>query len=66
MSTLQEIESAVRKLSPAEKQQLLMSVAESLRAEGRSLPEPRRFSASQMQAWLDEDEQDMRELRRGA
>ncbi len=60
MSTLLEIEAAVRRLPPNEKQQLLMLVAQSLRMEGQALPEPRQFSAAEMQGWMDEDEQEAR------
>ncbi|MDB5172755.1 MAG: hypothetical protein JWN51_1528 [Phycisphaerales bacterium] len=56
MSTLVEIERAASRLTPGEKQQLLLSVAKSLGAEGLLLPEPRQFSPAEMQAWLDEDE----------
>ena len=62
MSTLTEIELAARRLSPAEKQQLLVFVAESLRAHNVPLPQPRLFSPAQMQAWMDEDERDLKEF----
>lgn len=65
MSTLTEIESAVAALPAAEKAELLLFVAEQLRAENASLPEPRLFTAEQLQAWMDEDEADMREFRAG-
>ena len=54
-----EIELAARKLPPAEKQQLLMLIAQSLREKGQRLPEPRLFSRVEMQAWMDEDERDL-------
>lgn len=63
MSTLQEIESAARDLPPAKQQELLVFLADSLRAQGRPLPEPRRFSAAEMQSWMDEDDRDLREFR---
>jgi len=59
MSTVAEIELAARKLPPAEKQQLLMLIAQSLREKGQRLPEPRLFSRVEMQAWMDEDERDL-------
>jgi hypothetical protein len=62
MSTLTEIETAARRLAPAERQQLLIFVAQILREEGQSLPEPRTFSAAEMQAWMDEDEMDLKKL----
>jgi hypothetical protein len=63
MSTLVEIESAAKRLPPGEKQQLLISIAKSLREEGLPLPEPRLFSPAEMQQWMDEDEQDMKRFR---
>lgn len=63
MSTLVEIESAARSLSAEEKRRLLIFVAQILREEGTSLPEPRAFSSAEMEAWMEEDERDMRELR---
>jgi hypothetical protein len=63
MSTLAEIEVAARRLSPAEKQQLLIAVAQSLREENAPLPEPRVFSSAEMQGWMDEDERDLHEFR---
>jgi len=62
MSTLLEIELAARELSPAEKQELLLFVAQNLRAEGVALPEPRRFSATEMEGWMEEDDRDLRKL----
>ena len=66
MSTLAEIESAATALSSREKAELLLFVAGQLRAEGTPLPEPRLFSPEQLQAWMDEDEADMRNFRAGA
>ena len=63
MSTLAEIELAARRLSSAERQQLLILVAQSLRAEGQRLPQPRIFTAGEMQAWMDEDERDLQQFR---
>lgn len=63
MSTLAEIEVAARRLSPAEKQQLLIAVAQSLREQNVPLPEPRQFSSAEMQGWMDEDERDLNEFR---
>jgi hypothetical protein len=63
MSTLIEIEAAVKKLPAKEKEQLLMLLAQSLRAERQQLPEPRQFSAAETAAWMDEDERDMNKLR---
>lgn len=65
MVTLQEIESAVLQLSPEEKQRLLLRLAQALRAEG-TLPQPRHFSAAEIQGWIEEDERDMEAFRRKA
>lgn len=65
MTTVQEIESAVLRLSQEEKQRLLLWLAQSLRAEG-TLPQPRRFSTAEIQEWIDEDERDMETFRRKA
>jgi len=65
MRTLAEIESAAAALSPQDKAELLLFVAGQLRADGAPLPEPRLFSPEQLQAWMDEDEADMRSFRAG-
>ena len=65
MSTLAEIESAATALSSREKAELLLFVTGQLRAEGAPLPEPRLFSPEQLQAWMDEDEDDMRNFHSG-
>jgi hypothetical protein len=62
MSTLAEIESAAKRLPPAQKQELLVFLADELRSAGQPLPELRRFSSAEVQSWLDEDERDMREF----
>ena len=63
MNTLAEIESAVRRLGPAERQKLLILVAQSLRENNVPLPKPRLFSPAEMQAWMDEDEKDLKVCR---
>ena len=66
MSTLQEIESAARRLPQDEKEGLLLFIAEDLRAErSAALPSPRRFSKEEMDAWIAEDEADMRSIKAG-
>jgi hypothetical protein len=65
MSTLAEIEAAADALSPEQKQELLLFLAERLRASGAPLPEPRKFSREQMAAWIKEDETDMSRMREG-
>ena len=66
MSTLAEIEAAADQLLPEEKQELLLFLATRLRAERGALPEPRKFAKEEMEAWIAEDEADMRRLREGA
>lgn len=66
MSTLIEIESAAAALSAGEKAELLLFVAKQLRSEQIPLPEPRLFTSEQLQAWMDEDEEDMRRFHAGA
>ena len=65
MSTLAEIETAATGLPAREKAELLLFVAGQLRAEGVPVPEARLFSQEQLQAWMDEDEDDMRKFRAG-
>jgi hypothetical protein len=64
MSTLEEIEAAADALSPAQKQELLLFLVARLRGSG-SLPEPRKFARDQIDAWVAEDDEDMRRLREG-
>ena len=66
MKTLAEIERAAEELPPAERTELLLFVARSLRQEQTPLPQPRLFSDEQLQAWMDEDEEAMRRFRAGA
>jgi hypothetical protein len=63
MSTLAEIESAAEALSPAEKQKLLLFLATRLRGGDARPPEPRKFSQPEMDAWVAEDDADMRRFR---
>ena len=66
MSTLAEIEAAADALSSEQKQELLLFLATRLREEGARTPEPRRFSREQMEAWIAEDEGELRRFREGA
>jgi hypothetical protein len=66
MKTLVEIERAVEELPTAQKTELLLFVASSLRGQQAPLPAPRLFSDEQLQAWMDEDEEAMRRFRSGA
>jgi len=63
MSTLAEIEQATEKLSPQQKQELMLFLGARLRAERASLPEPRQFSREQVQSWISEDEADLQRFR---
>ena len=63
MSTIAEIEDAVSKLSEEERAELLLRIAGSLHLRG-AMPEPRIFSKEQIDAWVEEDERGMRELRK--
>jgi hypothetical protein len=65
MKTLAEIERAAEELPSAQRTELLLFLAESLRKEQAPLPEPRQFSTEQLQAWMDEDEEAMRRFRAG-
>ncbi len=60
MSTLEEIEIAADALSAEQKQKLLLFLVERMRAQGAKLPEPRSFSAEQVQNWISEDEEDLK------
>lgn len=66
MSTLSEIESAVERLAPAQKQELLLFIAARLRADGAQLPPPRKFAQERMASWIAEDEADLERFRTGA
>ena len=63
MSTLAEIEQAAEKLSPQQKQELMLFLGARLRAERAGLPEPRQFSREQVQSWVAEDEADLKRFR---
>lgn len=66
MKTLAEIERAVEDLPPAQKAELLLFLARSLRSQQAPLPEPRSFSDTQLSAWMDQDEAELRRFRAGA
>jgi len=65
MSTLKEIEAAADALPPEQKQELLLFIAARLRAHGAALPAPRKFSSGQIDAWVAEDEADLKRFREG-
>jgi hypothetical protein len=66
MSTLAEIEKAAESLPPGDKQELMLFLAARLRTEGARLPEPRRFSRSEIDSWIAQDEADLERFRQGA
>ena len=65
MSTLSEIEAAADALPVEQKQELLLFLAERLRANESQLPEIREFSRHQVEHWIAEDELDLRQFREG-
>lgn len=65
MSTLAEIEAAAESLPPEEKRKLILFLASGLRRAGAKLPEPRQFTREQIDAWIAQDEEDMRRFREG-
>ncbi|MFA6176667.1 MAG: hypothetical protein WC765_08835 [Phycisphaerae bacterium] len=58
MSTVAEIEVAVRDLPDEEFEQVALTVLERLRKTG-VLPPLRKFTEKQIRAWIEEDEKDM-------
>lgn len=65
VTTLSEIEAAAEALPAEQKRQLLLFLAERLRAERVPLPQPRRFGRRQVEQWVAEDEADARRIREG-
>jgi hypothetical protein len=59
MSTLAEIEKAADALPAEEKRKLLVFLAARLRAQGDRMPEPRKYSRDEIQAWIAQDEADL-------
>lgn len=66
MGDFKDIETAARRLSAEERRRLLLSIAASLREEGRPLPAPRTFTPGELAAWIHEDERDLADYRGGA
>lgn len=64
MSTLLEIEKAAEMLPRHQQCELFGFLLKKLRMDGPPLMVPRVFSAEEMNAWMDEDEADLRELTR--
>ena len=63
MSNLAEIEAAADALPPEQKQELMLFLGARLRAQGARMPELRKFSRQQLDAWIAEDEADMQRFR---
>lgn len=66
MSTLAEIEDAVKQLPPAKQMELLYFLTQRLGETDIPLPEPRDFSPAQLEKWMDEDEAAMHRFREQA
>ncbi len=66
MKTLTEIEQAARQLPPDKQTELLYFLVQRLEEANLPLPQPREFSAGQLQHWFDQDEEDMRRFKAGA
>ena len=64
MSTLPEIEKAADALSQEEKERLILFLAARLRGEGVRTPPPRTISREQVDAWIAEDEAELRAFKR--
>lgn len=62
MSTVAEIEAAVKKLPEKELEQVVFTVMERLRKLG-NLPPLRKFNPEQVLSWIREDEKDMAAFR---
>jgi hypothetical protein len=63
MSTLAEIERAAEALSPDEKERLILFLAARLRSEGVCTPPPRTLTREQIDAWIAEDEAELRSFK---
>ena len=66
MSTLLEIEKAAEMLPTDQQRELFGFLLKKLRMDGPLLMEPRIFSAEELNAWMDEDEADLRGITRNA
>jgi hypothetical protein len=64
MSTLADVEKAADALSQEEKERLILFLAARLRGEGVRTPPPRTLSREQVDAWIAEDEAELRAFKR--
>ena len=64
MSTLAEIERAAEALSPDEKERLILFLAARLRSKDVRTPPPRTLTREQIDAWIAEDEAELRSFKR--
>ena len=64
MSALLEIEKAAEMLPSDQQRELFGFLLGKLRMDGPPLMVPRIFSSEEMNAWMDEDDADLRELTR--
>ena len=58
-----EIEKAVTELSAKEQKELLRFLLRVIPVSEGDMPKPRIFSAAEIQSWLAEDEESMRQMR---
>ena len=65
MRTLAEIEAVVNRLPTAQKLELMLFLAQTLRKNQAPLPKPREFSKEQLDRWMDDDEMTMCKFRSG-
>jgi hypothetical protein len=63
MSTLTEIEIAAEKLPLEQVQELILFLGMRLRRAGAAVPPPRKFSREQVDTWVAEDEEEMKQFR---
>lgn len=65
VSTLLEIERAANGLAPEEKQKLILFLAAQIREDASGAPPLRSFTKEQMTSWIEQDEFDLEQFRRG-
>jgi hypothetical protein len=66
VKTLLEIKEAVASLTPTDQRELLRFLVRQLHSDDAPLPAPRTFSKEEMDAWIAEDEEDMRRFLAGS